>query len=218
MIPRIIIVLFVSICLFASCCPANAEEITLPNGQVLNIDNLNDTEITQAIRTAKKSMEGQQATQSVLSVVKDVDPTELEAWGKLVSGTIKTICEDLSITVNDFVTTTVGMGVAALIAYKVAGKELLENALDIAVMVPLWFMVTAVNLFFVWYFFSAKTIYHIKYNDQGKKVEKKGERVQRYPWKTPNSDNEVPNKIIFAWVLGIVEFLLTALTLMIVLG
>ena len=52
-----------------------AESITLPNGQKINIDNLTEYEVTQAIKTAQKSMEGQKAAKSVLSVVKGVDPT-----------------------------------------------------------------------------------------------------------------------------------------------
>ena len=212
------IILIALVCLACFSINAFAEEITLPNGQKLNIDNLNDTEITQAIKTAKKSMEGQASAESVIGLVKGVDPTELEAWSKLISGTIKTVCEDLSITVNDFVKTPVGIGVAALIAYRVAGEELLSEALDIIIMVPLWFIITGVNLFLGWYFFSAKTIWDITYNDKGKKVKTNAKRVGRYPWKEPTSNNEVPNKVVFAWILGIEQFLGTGLTLLLVLG
>jgi len=208
----IVIVLF--ICFSNS---SYGEDLTLPNGQVLNIDKLNDAEISQAIKTARKSMEGQKSAKSVLNMVKGVDPTELEAWSKLISGTIKTVCNDLSITVNDFVKTPVGIGIAALIAYRVAGAEILDNALDIIIMVPLWFLMTSIILFLGWYFFSGKTVYEkIGKTTEGKTFKEGVKRVSRYPWEKVDKHDTSP-KIIFACVLIAAEILGTFLTLCIVL-
>lgn len=192
----------------------SAQEITLPNGQTLNIDNLSETEITQAINTAKKSMEAQKQSESILGVVKDVDPNNLQAWSKAISGTIKTICDDLSITVNEFVKTPVGMGVAFLVAYKLAGKELLDNALAIVVLVPLWFFMTGLVLFIAWYFLSVKTVWDIDYNSEGKKVKTNPKRVSRYPWKPVDSSSNdlAPRTCLVLFLIGM-QILGTFITL-----
>jgi len=212
-------IILIELCLIALLyfsAPVYAETLTLPNGQELNIDNLTDYEITQAIETARKSMSAKKASESVMNIVQGVDPTELEAWSKLISGTIKTVCEDLSITVNDFVKTPVGIGVAALIAYRVAGEELLDNALDIVIMVPLWFMMTGIILFLGWYFFSGITVYDY---DNGKKLKHSARRVSRFPWKNhPESSNDMAPKTFFAGILIACQIVGTVLTLMIVLG
>jgi len=197
--------------------PAYAETITLPNGQELNIDDLSDYEITQAINTAKKSIK---ASASALGIIKGANPQELEAWAKLITGTIKTICEDLSITVNDFVKTPVGIGVAALITYKVMGKDILENALDLIIMIPLWFFMTGIILFLGWYFYSTKTYYNkIYFDDKGKQVKEGLVKETRFPWaKEECKKGEVSSQTILAIVLIASQVAGTVLTLLIVLG
>jgi len=214
----IFLILGLSILLLFAC-ECNAETITLPNGQELNIDKLSDFEITQAIKTAQKSIEGKKSANSVMNMVKGVDPTELEVWAKLITGTIKPICNNLSITVNDFVKTPVGIGVAVLIAYRVMGADLLENALDIIIMVPLWFLMTGIILFLGWYFFSSKTVYEkISYNEKGKKIKEGGKRVLRYPWTKPVHHNDFnPMHLLAGFLIGM-EIGGTILTLMIILG
>jgi len=190
-----------------------ADEVTLPNGQVLNTDKLNDTDILNAIKLAKKSMDG---SQSVTDIVKDVNPENLEAWSKLITGTIKNVCNDLNVTVNDFVKTPVGIGVAALIAYKIAGKDLLDNALDIIIMVPLWFLTTGIILYLGWYFFSNITVYDkIYFDDKGKKVKEEVKRISRYSWEPKNRDDD--SKSFFAGVLIAIEIVITILSLLIIL-
>ena len=215
------IFLIIFMCVMCFSMNVYAEILVLPDGQKLNIDNLNNTEILQAIATAKKSMKGKAAAKSVFNVVKGVDPTDLEVWSKLISGTIKTVCEDLSITVNEFVKTPVGIGVAALIAYRVAGDELISEALDIIIMIPLWFILTGFNLFLGWYFFSAKTVYRkISYDEKGKEIKEDAYQVNRYPWNTPppSRSNDVPNQHVFGCILAFVQILGTVFTLALVLG
>lgn len=204
--------------MIVSVSPSYAEQITLPDGTKLTTDTLTDTEVIQAIKTARKSMDAKASTESVIGIVQGVNPQDLEAWAKLITGTIKTICNDLSITVNDFVKTPVGIGAAVLIVYKVMGKDLLENALDIIIMIPLWFILTGIILFLGWYFFSAKTVYErIYYDEKGKKIKEGGHQVSRFPWAKADK-SEVPNSVIFAIVLIVAEVFGTALTLMIVLA
>jgi len=188
-----------------------ADSITLPNNQTLDTSNLSDQDILNAIRLARKSS----GNTSVSDVVNGMDPNKIDDWRKLITGTIKDVCNDLSITVNEFVKTPVGLGIAALIVYKVAGKDLLDNALDIVIMIPLWFIFTGLVLFFGWYFFSNITVYDVSYNDTGKKIKSGGKRIPRYAW-IENAKKET-NREPMAIFLIVFEIMFTILALMIVL-
>ena len=179
-----IFVLFFLIC----AAPAFAgNTITLPNGQTLNVENLTDEEILQAVKVAKKSMgidNVEEKAKSAMDFVAGVDPNELDAWRKLITGTIKDVCNDLSITVNEFVKTPVGFGIAALIVYRVAGEDLLDDAIDFVIMIPLWGLVSIIILFFAWYFYSMKTVYDIKYDkDTGRFYNKNTPKHVDYDWR-----------------------------------
>jgi hypothetical protein len=54
----------------------------------------------------------------------NIDPEKAEKWANIISGTIKTICNDLSITVNEFIKTPVGKVTLFLIVYKVIGEDI----------------------------------------------------------------------------------------------
>ena len=214
----IILISILALLLIAAVSNSHAATITLPDGQVMNVDNLSPQDVTKAIQISLKSMEDSATnTTAVFNAVKGIDPKDLEAWGKLVSGTIKTICDDLSITVNDFVKTPVGMGVAALIAYQIMGEELLSNLLDVVVMIPLWSIMTGITLFLGWYFYSGKTVYEtIVVDEKGKTEKSDPKRVCRYPWKSIN-DKDIPMKVVFGIALIAAQVLGTIITLIIVL-
>lgn len=72
----------------------------------------------------KELKDSQKASQNIVGKVANVDPKNLEAWANLISTTIKTVCNDLSITVNEFAKTNVGKITMCLIVYKVIGKDL----------------------------------------------------------------------------------------------
>jgi hypothetical protein len=207
---KIIVLLFVIFALL-SFNVSYAETITLPNGQTLNIDNLNETEITQAIKTARKSMQTKEEIQDTIEAVSKLDPTELNEWRQLITGTIKDICNDLNVTVNEFVKTPVGFGVAILVFYKFMGADLLDNVFDFIIMVPLWMFFTGVILFFGWKFYGSRIYYEISYNEKGKKEKSNPKRIPNHEWKSPNA------KEGFAYVLWIAEFVITLTTLLIVL-
>lgn len=194
-----------------------ADAITLPDGRKLNIDNLSSNEINQAIETSRKSLKSQNENSTIIDIVKNTKPIDLQAWSKVISDTIKNVCTDLNITVNEFVKTPVGMGISFLIVYKVIGKDLLDNAMDVIIMIPLWFIMTGINLFLGWYFFSIKTVYDITYNEKGKKIKQNPKRIERYPWKPPAIKNDMSTKSLFAFFLVGIELVGTGLTLMIIL-
>jgi len=52
----------------------------------------------------------------------------LKEWAGVISDTIKTVCHDLGVEVNEFVKTPVGMIVTGLIIYKVIGKDVITSA------------------------------------------------------------------------------------------
>lgn len=213
-----IIVVFLVLFSFLLCGNAYAAEkqtITLPNGNVMDITNLSDQDVQNAIKLARKSIEEPSATQ-VVEIVKGIDPNSLDQWRQLITGTIKDVCNDLSITVNEFVKTPVGMGIAALILYRVAGKDLLENALDIMIMVPLWMFVTGFFIFLSWYLYSSKIVYDkIYYDEKGKKVKEGLKRMTRYDWDSHKKPED--SKWGIFWVMIVIEVILTILTLLIVL-
>ena len=183
--------------------------IYLPNGQTLDVRNLTDEEIQKAVMLATKAMDIPK-TDKVIDVVKGINPDELDQWRKVVTGTVKDICNDLSITVNDFVKTPVGFGIGLIVFYKYMGKDLFENALDILIVVPLWFILTGMILYIGWYFYHCKTVY--EYKTVGDKTEKVNpKRVTAYAWE------EKTDKSYLATTLIIGEIFITFVGLVLVL-
>lgn len=180
--------------------------VTLPNGQKINVENLTTQEIYDAIKIGQKSV----PKESVGDFVKGINPNDLDSWRQLITGTIKDVCNDLSITVNEFVKTPVGLGIAALIVYKVAGKDILENALDIIILIPFWFIMTGVILYLGWYFYHCKTIYEYKDIGEGKIEKTNPQRVTAYTW-----DGEDRSSLAFTLIGA--EIVVTFITLIMVL-
>ena len=58
------------------------------------------------------------------STLTNMDPEKAEKWAKIISTTIRTISQDLAVSVNDFVKTDVGKITMALIVYKVIGDDI----------------------------------------------------------------------------------------------
>lgn len=202
--------LIVGIIILGSLNLSNAEQwVTLPNGQKINVENLSTQEIYDAIKIGQKSV----PKESVGEFVKGINPNDLDAWRQLITGTIKDVCNDLSITVNEFVKTPVGLGIAALIVYKVAGKDILDNALDILIIVPLWFILTGIILYIAWYFYHCKTLYEYRDIGDGKIEKTNPKRVTAYAWE---EDSE--NKSNLACTLIIAQIFITIVGVIIVLA
>lgn len=208
----LIVCAVVFLLMFSYCMDAKAQQMmTLPNGQKIDASKLSNQEILDAIRISQKSIP-EPAKNEMFDMVKGVNPESLDAWRKLLTGTIKDICNDLSITVNEFVKTPVGLGVAALIVYKVAGKDLLENALDVLILIPFWFIVTGINLYIGWYFFHCKTVYEYKDLGDGKIEKTNPKRVTAYAW-----EEDTDNKGNLAITQLLIQILVTFITLVMVL-
>lgn len=196
------IILIVALFILAGIYSANAANqlangyIYLPNGQTLDVRNLTDQEIQKAVELATKAMDIPR-TDKVIDAVKGINPEELDQWRKVVTGTVKDICNDLSITVNEFVKTPVGFGIGLIVFYKYMGKDLFENALDILIVTPLWFILTGMILYCGWYFFHCKTVY--EYRTVGDKTEKVNpKRVTAYAWEEKTDKSYLAATLIAA--------------------
>jgi hypothetical protein len=196
-----LIILIIGIALFCSLSVSHAQQMmTLPNGQELDVSNLNNQEILDAIKIAKKSIPASQST--VAEMVKGVKLSDLNEWRMLITGTIKDVCNDLSITVNEFVKTPVGLGIAALIIYKVAGKDIMANAFDVIFAIPLWVTFTFINCILILYFFKPVTVYTKITETADKKIIKEGpERSTRYPFKSSDARNCLGGYIMISQIL-----------------
>jgi hypothetical protein len=197
---------------FLFCGTAYAEKfVTLPDGNKIDVSKLSQEEIYNLIKISSKAVSEPQFD-TVMETMKGINPSGLNEWGKLITGTIRDICSDLNVTVNEFVKTPVGMGVSALIIYKVAGKDFISNAMDILLAIPLWFTITFINGCLLWYFFSMITVIHdVKYIENNEVVYKKEPtRVHRYRWDSNDA------RVGMGWGLAISEIIITIICLIIV--
>ena len=185
--------------------------ITLSNGQNISLEGLNTSERNSMIKYAHKINKNSNSTKSIIETL-PTNVEDLEKWGKLITGTIKNVCTDLNITVNEFVKTPVGMGVSSLIIYKIAGKDILSKVIHIILVIPIWFILTSLILIVSWYMLSSKKVNYGKTeteNDKGKMViTYEGTRMEkRYNW------NNNDAKISFGVVMMGAEIAITITSL-----
>lgn len=158
-----VLCLVVAVCLTIYVSDSFAVTLKLNDGTEISLDGLNDTEKANMIKYVEKmnkestSALEETATQVVFNAAKD--PEKLNQWRKLITQTLKDVCNDLNISVNEFVKTPVGLGVAALIFYKVAGKGLLETTFEIFLILPFWVLVMIIVGVATKYFLGMKTEY-----------------------------------------------------------
>ena len=88
----------------------------------LNLEDLKDLSQSARNEIISKKMDAMEDT--ALNKITNIDPEKAEKWANIISGTIKTICNDLSISVNEFVKTPVGKVTIFLIVYKVIGEDI----------------------------------------------------------------------------------------------
>lgn len=76
------------------------------------------------VMTALKEKES--APKGVMGSLPKMDPNSAREWAKVVTETIKDICHNLNVEVNEFIKTPVGVIVAGTIVYKVIGKDFVK--------------------------------------------------------------------------------------------
>jgi len=164
--------------------------ITLPDGQVIPLDGLSAQEKEKMMALATKVSEAQNKAKNIVTnTLKEVatNPTALNEWRLLVTGTIKDVATDLGIGVNEFLKTPAGMGVAGLVIYKIAGKEIIGDVLDIVLAIPLWLLVMSILWYLQRQYLTTKVVYGNiteTEDDNGKKVITKTHPIQepKYDW------------------------------------
>lgn len=200
--------------LFCGSAMAESKYVTLPDGNKIDVSKLSESEIYELVKISSKAVKKPEVNE-VMSAVQGMNPDNLNSWRKLITGTIKDVCNDLNVTVNEFVKTPVGLGVSALIIYKVAGKEILSEAMDIVLCIPFWFVFTFINAFLIFYFYGSKTVYEEATYGIGeqKRVIKTPKRVDRYAW-----EHKSEGKQALGWYIVISEIVVTIIVLCFVLG
>jgi len=224
---RKLIVALLMLAVISTCAPhAGAVTVTMDDGTKISLDALTDAERSTMLKymdkiaTAKESMvEMPDGLKAALGETL-TNPTKLDQWRKMITGTIKDVCNDLNVTVNEFIKTPVGMMVGGILLYRFAGKDFLNNAIDIVIMVPLWLLLMCLWLFFMRYFFGTKLVYDI-YETTPEKGQKKvtkdnARKIPRYPWKETNNGNSEA-RCGFGWFMAVFPIVITFVMILIVL-
>ncbi len=203
--------------------------VILPDGQSVTLDGLEDSEkqvminLLNKISKAKATKEGvaTEAAKVMAEVISD--PAKLDSWRKLITGTIKDICEDLNISVNEFIKTPAGIGVAALIIYKVAGKEVLSEAADVVLGIPMWIVMMIILFYLQKKYLGFITVYHEEQvNEKGKVVgHSNPKRMPAYEWGYKGKDSDEANageaaRVVFSCFLYGTGAILTFVTILLV--
>jgi len=110
------------------------------------------------------------------SALSNLDPEKAEKWAKIISTTIRTISQDLAVSVNDFVKTDVGKVTMFLIVYKVIGDDIRHIVLGMLG----WFMTSLILIISFRHFHGSKK-FKIK-DDKGNVTDIK--YVPKFKWAT----------------------------------
>jgi len=164
--------------------------VKLPDGQEIPVGSLTSMERKDLLNIMDKINKAKNdstiTTGEVISFANN--PEKIDAWRKVITGTIKDVCNDLNVTVNDFIKTPVGMGVAGLIIYKVIGKDFLRTFVDVILVIPAWFICMTILLFLRHKYFGVKVIYRKKVKTG---VDNKGKPIYTY--------SDPKTELIYPW-------------------
>jgi phage host-nuclease inhibitor protein Gam len=112
---------------------------------VIDLKDLDDFTRNKVMTTLK---EKESASKGVMDSLPKIDPNSAREWAKVVTETIKDVCHNLNVEVNEFIKTPVGMLVAGTIIYKVIGKDLVKKAFNTLFGILGW-MSTMIIVYFV---------------------------------------------------------------------
>jgi hypothetical protein len=203
MLPVLILILCVSVSFAAS-------------SQTVNLDNLSAQEKALYFELQKKSQLNPSSTtaESVAKGIQDlkgIDLNSLTQWRIFITDTIKDICRDLNVSVNEFIKTPAGAGIAGLIIYKVAGKDILftvvSKVFDILFIIPFWIFMMIIIFYFWRKYFTPVLVYEkiIEEKDETGKItsviKKKPYRKTSYPFSSNDSRNFMAAALIIGFIL-----------------
>jgi len=182
----------------------------------INLDNLSPQEKTLFFELQKKSQfnKNTSTAEELAKGIKDlkgIDVKSLTDWRVFITETIKDICKDLNVSVNEFIKTPAGAGIAGLIIYKVAGKDILftvvSKIFDVIFIIPFWILIVTFILFFWRKYFKPVLVYEKvveKRDDAGKIIEiisKRPKRKTAYPFQTSDARSFMAAALIGSFVI-----------------
>ena len=124
---------------------ANDGKISFTVEQLAELSASQRTQILDSISDLKKSG-------SIIDSVGNAEATAkaVDSIAGAISGTIKTICQDLGVTVNEFIATPAGKFTIAIVGYKIVRNEawgLIKGFVFIVPSVMIWWLLLTVMLY-----------------------------------------------------------------------
>lgn len=154
---------------------------------VIDLKDLDDFTRNKVMTTLK---EKESASKGVMDSLPKIDPNSAREWAKVVTDTIKDVCHNLNVEVNEFIKTPVGMIVAGTIVYKVIGKDFIKATMNTVFGILGW-IVTLMLVYFVArkIIIPRKLKKTITWNDKdrGKMTEISYEFVKPYTFKSDDA-------------------------------
>lgn len=122
----------------------------------IELDNLDPELIAQVMKARKLAEAAKTNVSEVKTVAKNIqevsevlDPGEIEAWSNAIGAVVKSLADAIGVTVNDFLATPAGIGIAAIIVWKAGGPYLINTIVDFTVGIFSWCIF---SLIFIWVF------------------------------------------------------------------
>lgn len=126
----------------------------------IDLQNISPDLAAQVLKAKKKADEAAanaaavipQATtiiQEVKEATEAFDPAAITAWAEAVGSVVTEMAGALNVTVNEFLNTPAGLGIAGIIIWKAGGPYLVETILDLAVGSAAWCIF---SIIFIWVF------------------------------------------------------------------
>jgi hypothetical protein len=183
-------------------------KVVLPNGQEIPLDGLSNGDVQNMMQYVNKIAEAQKQTLAekaapISEAVKTLDPEKIDSWRKVVTGTIKDICSDLNVTINEFIATPAGMLITGLVVYNLAGKDMIvqgkvlaSDIMDVVLGIPFWCTMMLIIFYLRYKYLATFVIYKriIEHRDNENKPDKitRVEKLEpkiavKYPWQTKDA-------------------------------
>ena len=191
---RFITILFVGLLICSLCAvPSSASTGTEVTVNLEDLDNITRNNVLNKLKELKKKKAG-----SITNKLANMDPAEVTKWTGAITKTIKDVCHDLNVEVNDFAKTPVGIGIVGIIIYKVVGADFISSMKTIFFTLLWWFIVSVAVIISFRHFHMCKKVKVKTPNDKGKLVTTDIKYVKRYNF------NSNDGKVGSAWAHSIV--------------
>ncbi|HLD91003.1 MAG TPA: hypothetical protein VI911_08330 [Patescibacteria group bacterium] len=149
--------------LLLSCAPVlSSAATTAENNTVVTVDlsKVPPDVATQLLSMQKKAAQEAKESGSIVTDIKEVtdglDPEKIQAWSLAVGSVIKEVAGSIGISVNDFLKTPAGWGLAGVILWKTGGPYLVDKCVAVVFGSSAWLLLTCIWLYVFYKLFFAK--------------------------------------------------------------